>query len=128
MKSLYIILVIILLTLVKLDTNAQTTSAPAGNNPVLMEAALKANKKAIKERNTQVQTAQTPKYIGQIDENDKYLGKEKEYLNMITSDALPSDFPVYEKGLTFVEYDLSVEVYFKSHTYILKDAYKSKYQ
>ncbi len=128
MKSIYIILTSLFLTLAKFEAISQTTSAPAANNPALKEAALKANVKAIKERNAQMQASKSPTYVGQLDENDKYLGKEKEYLNMITLDALPSDFPLYQKGTTFVDYDFNVELYFRNHTSILKEIYKTKFQ
>lgn len=108
---------------------AQTTSAPAANNPTLMEAALKANQKKFQEKQKSETVSVNPNtvYVSPIDENDQYLGKEKEFLNMINLTALPSDFPKYKKGTTFVEYDGKTEAYFKEHKDILKEAYKAKF-
>ncbi len=108
---------------------SQTNSAPAGNNPALKEAAMKAHQKII-ERKRQSKATSVPvdtKYVGQLDENDKYMGKQQEYLNMITLNEIPSDFPQYQKGWTFVEYDNKVEKYFKDHKDIIKEAYKAKF-
>ena len=71
--------------------------------------------------------AKNTNYVSPIDENDQYLGKEKEYLNMINLPSLPTDFPKYQKGSTFVEYDSQTEIYFKQHKDILKEAYKAKF-
>ncbi|MCC6182779.1 MAG: hypothetical protein IT237_13210 [Bacteroidia bacterium] len=62
-----------------------------------------------------------------IDENDSYLGKKEEYLRMITLNELPSDFPKYQKGMSFVEYDNLTNQYFKNHISILKEAYRAKF-
>lgn len=108
---------------------SQTTSAPAANNPALKEAALKANKKKFQEKQNSGEStmAKNTNYVSPIDENDQYLGKEKEYLNMIILPSLPTDFPKYQKGSTFVEYDSQTEIYFKQHKDILKEAYKAKF-
>ena len=108
---------------------SQTTSAPAANNPALKEAALKANKKKFQEKQNSGEStmAKNTNYVSPIDENDQYLGKEKEYLNMINLPSLPTDFPKYQKGSTFVEYDSQTEIYFKQHKDILKEAYKAKF-
>ena len=108
---------------------SQTTSAPAANNPALKEAALKANQKKFQEKQNSGEStmAKNTNYVGPIDENDQYLGKEKEYLNMIILPSLPTDFPKYKKGTTFVEYDNQTEIYFKQHKDILKEAYKAKF-
>jgi len=120
--------VCIAIILFAFNSYSQTTSAPAANNPALKEAALKANKKA-QERQTAQATSNinSNSYISPVNENDQYMGKESEFLNMITLSALPSDFPKYQKGWTFVEYDSQTEKYFKEHNNILKEVYKSKF-
>jgi hypothetical protein len=55
------------------------------------------------------------------------MGKGQEFLNMTTLESLPADFPQYQKGWDFVEYDGRVEKYFKEHKQILKDVYKAKF-
>ena len=107
---------------------SQTNSAPAANNPALKEAAIKAHqKKAQEKQKAQVASNVNPGYVGPINENDQYMGKEKEFLNMITLSALPLDFPKYQKGWTFVQYDGETEKYFRDHKDILKESYKAKF-
>ncbi len=119
----------IVMLLINFNSFSQTNSAPAGNNPLLKEAALKANQKRQQDKSkfSESIVSISPTYVGQLNENDKYMGKGQEFLNMIILDSLPSDFPHYQKGFDFVEYDGRVEKYFKEHKHILKDVYKSKF-
>ena len=119
----------ILMLLINYNSFSQTNSAPAGNNPALKEAALKANQQSLLDKNKSSESiaSASPTYIGQLNENDKYMGKGQEFLNMIILESLPSDFPQYQKGSDFVEYDGQVEKYFKEHKQILKDVYKTKF-
>ena len=111
------------------SVTSQTSSAPAGNNTALKEAAIKANQKRAQtiQKSSQSLAVSSPAYIGAINENDQYMGKEKEFLNMITLNSLPSDFPKYQKGWSFVVYDNLTEVYFKNHKDIIKEAFKAKF-
>jgi hypothetical protein len=126
MKKIKNIIAIAIL-LFAFTTYGQTNSAPAANNPALKETALKANKKAQERQTAQAISNASSNYINPVDENDQYMGKENEFLNMITLSSLPSDFPKYQKGWTFTEYDNQTEKYFKEHISILKEVYKSKF-
>lgn len=122
--------VITLVLLINFNGFSQTNSAPAGNNPKLKEAALKTERKVLQNKNQDAasEVSLSTNYVGPINENDSYMGKKQEYLDMITAESLPSDFPQYQKGWSFVQYDGEVEKYFKNHTQILKEVYKAKFQ
>jgi hypothetical protein len=121
--------IVALTILMNYNSFSQASSAPAGNNPALKEAALKANQQRLQEKNKSTESiaSTSPTYVGQLNENDKYMGKGQEFLNMTTLESLPADFPQYQKGWDFVEYDGRVEKYFKEHKQILKDVYKAKF-
>ena len=122
--------IITLVLLINFKSFSQTNSAPAGNNPALKEAALKIERKVLQNKNQDAASESSPStnYVGPINENDSYMGKKQEYLNMIAIESLPSDFPQYQKGWSFVQYDGEVEKYFKNHIQILKEVYKAKFQ
>lgn len=128
MKRVYALVAILMSISFSTKLFSQEKSAPAANNPALIEAA---NKAFLKIRQSNEESA--PKkgtasnHYNPIDVNDIYMGKKLEFLKMITLSELPNDFPKYHQVMSFVDYDGVVEQYFKEHKNILKDAYKTKF-
>lgn len=113
---------------------SQTNTAPAGNNPQLREAALKANQKN-QERKVKVAPAPTVNHSNQvqtipnsfqIDENDQYQGRREEFLNQMIVKDIPGDFPKYEKWMGIKHYNEIIEEYYRKHLDIVKEKVKAK--
>ncbi len=128
MKKIYVLAIILMSISFSAKLFAQEKSAPAANNPALMEAALKAFQKSKQSSEESAQKSGTASsYYNPIDVNDEYMGKKLEFLKMITLSELPNDFPKYQQTMSFVDYDRLVEQYLKEHKNILKEAYKAKF-
>lgn len=116
------------------NVSSQSSSAPAGNNPALKEAAIKANHKN-QERKKQVITGsgqvqkkqvQTIQNRFQLDENDQYQGRKDEFLSQLIIKDIPDDFPKYEKWMGVKHYNEIIEDYYKNHLEIVKEKVKNK--
>jgi hypothetical protein len=59
---------------------------------------------------------------------DKYMGRQAEFLNMITLPALPLDFPLYDKQWSVKDYNAVIDAYLMNHPEILKPKVKEKIQ
>lgn len=113
---------------------SQTTSAPAGNNPSLKEAALKANQKKQQQKNnaSSTTTLNSSKKVEtipnnfQIDENDQYQGRREEFLSQMIVKEIPSNFPKYEKWMGVRHYNEIIEEYYKQHLDIVTEKVKNK--
>ena len=64
--------------------------------------------------------------VMKLDENDQYMGREKEFLEIMVVPTLPSDFPKYNKSLGMAGYNNTIDYYFKQHPELLKDKWKQK--
>lgn len=128
--------VIVLITIVVFTNSlfSQVNSAPAGNNPKLKEAALKANQKN-QQRNvktTPSKTVNNSKQINtitnsfQLNENDQYQGRREEFLSQMIVKEIPSDFPKYEKWMGVRHYNEIIEEYYKKHLDIVTEKVKNK--
>ncbi|MDQ3047161.1 MAG: hypothetical protein M3R27_06400 [Bacteroidota bacterium] len=60
------------------------------------------------------------------DVNDKYMGRKAEFLNNLTVNELPADFPVYNKSLDLKQYNAIVDEFYRNHPGILKEHVKKK--
>lgn len=110
---------------------AQVSSAPAGNNPVLKQAALKSDKhnsnpKDQKSQNNSSSTNPSSSNNFQLDENDPYQGRKVEFLNQLIISEIPSDFPKYEKWMGVKHYNQIIDDYYKNHLDILKEKVRNK--
>lgn len=127
MKKIKLFTSLLILLLGLNHINAQTSSAPAGNNPVLKEAALKSNNKNQIKKNQSSETQKnTYSNYFQLDENDPYQGRKSEFLNQLIVPELPSDFPKYEKWMGVKHYNQIIDDYYKNHLDILKERVKNK--
>jgi hypothetical protein len=116
------------------SVTSQTSSAPAGNNTALKEAAIKANQKN-QERNKQGITGtnqvqknkvETIQNRFQLDENDQYQGRRDEFLSQLIIKEIPNDFPKYQKWMGVKHYNEIIEDYYKNHLEIVKEKVKNK--
>ncbi len=109
------------------NIEAQVSSAPAGNNPALKEAALKSQKSTpvLKEQSSSTPKNNTSSTF-QLDENDPYQGRKAEFLNQLIINELPADFPKYEKWMGVKHYNQIIDDYYRNHLDILKETVKNK--
>ena len=99
--------------------NAQTTSKQeVPQHPIPKRASSIHQKKSINSPN--------PYPTMKIDENDQYMGREKEFLSIMTVTSMPSDFPKYNRSLGLAGYNNTIEYYFKQNQSLLKDKYRQK--
>ena len=61
-----------------------------------------------------------------VNENDPYMGRTQEFLDRLTVNQLPSDFPKYEKSYGVSGYNDVVDNYYRSHPAIVKEWVKAK--
>lgn len=128
--------VIVFITILSFTHSAfsQTTSAPAGNNPTLKEAAIKANQQKQLKKNSSSSTpslnsskkVETIPNNFQVDENDNYQGRREEFLSQMIVKEIPNDFPKYEKWMGVRHYNEIIEEYYKKHLDIVTDKVKNK--
>lgn len=57
---------------------------------------------------------------------DKYMGREAEFLANLKVSDLPADFPIFKKEISIKEYNASVDAFYLSHEEILKKGVKEK--
>ena len=113
------------------SVKAQVSSAPAGNNPALKQAALKSKKHSSnpKDQKSQNNSSSNKPSISndfQLDENDPYQGRKAEFLNQLIVTEIPADFPKYEKWMGVKHYNQIIDDYYKNHLDILKEKVKNK--
>ncbi len=92
-----------------------TNPTPAGPKPV-----------SLQELGGSSRVYQTPPPPPGINYEDQYMGREKEFLNILTLDKLPADFPKNKKGMTIKEYNDILEMYYRAHPELLKKMYRDK--
>ncbi|MBA4240996.1 MAG: hypothetical protein C0448_09735 [Sphingobacteriaceae bacterium] len=131
MKKIKILTTLLLLLSGIYSIQAQVSSAPAGNNPALKEAALKANKnksnqKEQKSQNNSSSSKSSTTNNFQLDENDPYQGRKAEFLNQLIVSEIPADFPKYEKWMGVKHYNQIIDDYYRNHLDILKEKVKNK--
>ncbi len=61
-----------------------------------------------------------------INENDVYMGRQAEILEILKIARIPTDFPKYKKGTTIREYNEIMDDYYRRHPDIIKDIYRKK--
>ncbi|MGZ3862908.1 MAG: hypothetical protein ACXVPN_10890 [Bacteroidia bacterium] len=123
MKKTFYVTLIFLLTLSFTEVNAQVNKAqevPHHPVPKRHNTLQQKQKRSINSPN--------PYPTMKIDENDQYMGREKEFLNVMNVSSLPSDFPKYDKSLGMTGYNNATETYFRTHPELLKDKWKQKVQ
>lgn len=133
MKKIKVIVLITILSFTH-TVFSQTTSAPAGNNPTLKEAAIKANQQKQLKKNSSSSTpslnsskkVETIPNNFQVDENDNYQGRREEFLSQMIVKEIPNDFPKYEKWMGVRHYNEIIEEYYKKHLDIVTDKVKNK--
>jgi len=82
-----------------------------------------AGERVIVQKNTPVVKQGTAVYL---DEEDQYQGREKEILSNLVIDAIPSDFPKYDKTKGIKWYNEQIDNYYKAHPSILKESVRRK--
>jgi hypothetical protein len=119
MKKVFICLIGFLICLPFSKLKAQTaTDKEVPHHPLPKRGSVVQQKKSVNSTN--------PYPTMRIDEEDQYMGREKEFLNIMTVSALPADFPKYSRSLGLEGYSNTVEYYFKQHPDLLKDKWKQK--
>lgn len=109
---------------------AQTTQS-SGNAKLKTEA-----EKAHVERKSKPNLKQESKPAGstdanlavQLDENDPYQGRKKEFENMFSAKQLPADFPLYHKSYGIRGYNQVIDNYCAGHLNILTQQLREKIQ
>ena len=64
--------------------------------------------------------------VSTTNENDRYQGREKEILNNLIVDKIPTDFPMYLKGKGVKWYNEQIDDYYRMHPEILKENVRKK--
>lgn len=131
MKKIKTLSTLLLLLSGVYSIQAQVSSAPAGNNAALKEAALKSNKHNSNKKEAKSQngssTIKSPTSTNfQLDENDPYQGRKAEFLNQLIVSEMPADFPKYEKWMGVKHYNQIIDDYYRNHLDILKEKVKNK--
>ncbi|MBS1647106.1 MAG: hypothetical protein JST67_07190 [Bacteroidetes bacterium] len=65
-------------------------------------------------------------YPDYVNEEDPYMGRSQEFLNIMVLDKLPEDFPKYDKSYGLRYYNELIDVYFRMHPDVLKEKWKQK--
>lgn len=86
------------------------------DRPVTQENVTSEKQKEVKK---QLRVRTTDQVVNSIDEDDPYQGREAEFLNMLTVEKLPDDFPKYIKGIGVKNYNDIVFDYLKKNKAIL---------
>lgn len=61
-----------------------------------------------------------------INEDDEYQGRQKEILNNLIVDSIPSDFPKYIKGKGVKWYNEEMDYYYRTHPDIVSETVRKK--
>ena len=132
MKKKLLVVLITLFAAFLSQANAQTSSNNS-KEKLRLKAIEAQKKKAKNEKNA----SSAPVYVNsskqvpttgnfQLDENDPYQGRKQEFLNNLTLEELPSDFPKYIKGIGVRNYNAIVDDYYSKHPEILKESVRRK--
>jgi hypothetical protein len=81
------------------------------------------NNKAVSIRSNQSQQLAPVTYIN---EDDEYQGRQKEILNNLIVDSIPSDFPKYIKGKGVKWYNEEMDYYYRTHPDIVSETVRKK--
>jgi hypothetical protein len=105
------------------NLNAQTVDHKQVN-PRLKAAAVSLKAKHAEQQKSK--TIVNSGVVPGIDTNDDYMGRKDEFLDRLTVNDLPSDFPKYQKNYGIAGYNEVVDNYYRTHGSIVKEWVKQK--